>query len=92
MKTGVANEGSWVGPRNKIMYFDHMHACLWLSQLATDARSCVKNERRQGGRKEGRKEGSREPEERKSVFKAQSTCVLGRKEGHWFLTPNQPLY
>lgn len=57
-----------------------MHACSWLSQLATDARSCVKNEE---DREEGRKEGSQE-EERNLVFKAQSTCVLGRKEGIGF--------
>ena len=37
--------------------------------------------------KEDREEG-RKPGGRKKIsgfFKAQSTCVLGRKEGHWFL-------
>lgn len=36
-----------------------MHACSWLSQLATDARSCVKNEE---DREEGRKEARRKKE------------------------------
>ena len=80
MKTGVANEGSWVGPRNKIMYFDHMHACLWLSQLATDARSCVKNERRQGGRKEGRKEAGSRKKENRFLRPNQPVFWEGRKD------------